>query len=80
VIVNVRDTSGVNRDVPEVRARLSNPTLAPEPMTVPLTRTAKGRFSAGTVMLPARGIWRLQISVRTSEVDEEQVATQVTVS
>jgi copper transport protein len=80
LVVNVRDAAGANRDVPEVRAQLSNPALAAEPMTVPLTRTARGRFSAETVTLPSTGTWRLQLSVRTSEVDEEAVATQVTVS
>lgn len=80
VVVNVRDADGTNRDVPEVRARLSNPALAAEPMTVPLTRTAKGRFAAETVALPSTGTWRLQIWVRTSEVDEVPVVTQVTIS
>jgi copper transport protein len=80
LVINVRDTAGANRDVPEVRASFTNPALAAEPMTVPLTRTAKGRFAAETVTLPATGIWRLRLSVRTSEVDEETVTTQVTVA
>jgi copper transport protein len=80
VVLNVRDDSGINRDVPEVRARFSNPALGAEPMAVPLTRTAVGRFSAQAVTLPSTGTWRLQISVRTSEVDEESVVAQVTVA
>jgi copper transport protein len=80
VVINVRDADGINRDVPEVRARFSNPALTAEPMTVPLTRTAKGRFAAETVALPSTGTWRLQIWVRTSEVDEQPLVTQVTVS
>jgi copper transport protein len=80
LVVNVRDASGTNRDVPEVRASLSDPALTAEPMKVPLTRTAKGRFTAETVTLPSTGSWRLQIWVRTSEVDEVPVVTQVPVS
>jgi copper transport protein len=80
LVVNVRDKSGTNRDVPEVRAQFSNATFAADPMPVPLTRTRPGQFVATAVTLPATGSWRLELRVRTSEVDSELVTAAVTLS
>jgi copper transport protein len=80
LVVNVRDAAGANRDVPEVGAQFSNATFAADPMSVPLTRTRPGQFMATAVTLPATGSWRLDVRVRTSEVDSEMVTAAVTLS
>jgi copper transport protein len=78
VALTVRDARGLLRDVPEVRLRLSQPGLGIDPMSVALTRTSPGQFSATGVQLPVSGTWQVDVLVRTTEIDQETVSTKLT--
>jgi copper transport protein len=77
IVIDVRDAAGKARDVPEVQARLSQPALGADPMTVPMTRTGPGQFVGRAVQLPAAGTWKLEVRVRTTEIDVETATTSV---
>ncbi|WP_158882285.1 copper resistance CopC/CopD family protein [Amycolatopsis anabasis] len=79
IVLNVRDARGINRDVPEVTARLHLPSAGIGPLPVPLTRTGPGQFVAGAVTVPVAGTWRLEIGVRATEFDQTIVDSQVPV-
>jgi copper transport protein len=74
--VTVRDAAGSPVDVPEVTARLSSQDLGPLP--IELHRQGKGVFT-GTATIPARGTWRLEVRVRTTDVDEYATTAQIAV-
>ncbi|HKT03100.1 MAG TPA: CopD family protein, partial [Rugosimonospora sp.] len=80
LVLDVRDGSGLNRGVPEVRANLVGlaPVTAPAPVT--LTRTGVGQYVAHRLPLIGAGTWRLDITVRTSDIDEERVSAMIPVS
>jgi copper transport protein len=78
VAINVRDERGVNRDVPDVTARLS--ARGASPIDVPLVRTVAGQFVADRVAIPFAGDWQLEISVRTTGSDQSTVDADVPVS
>jgi copper transport protein len=80
VAINVRDERGVNRDVPEVSAKLSLSARGVGPIPVPLTRTQAGQFVADRIAIPMAGEWHLEISVRTTDFDQSTVDTDVPVS
>lgn len=80
VAINVRDERGVNRDVPEVSARLSLAARGVGPIPVPLVRTLAGQYVAERMAIPIAGDWRLEISVRTGTFDESTVDTAVPVT
>ncbi|HKT04844.1 MAG TPA: FixH family protein, partial [Rugosimonospora sp.] len=80
IVADVRDAAGASRDVPEVRAQLSQPDIGAEPMTVTFRRVGPGQFVASGVQLPVTGRWRVDITVRTTDVDESSVSTNVTLS
>lgn len=56
-------------DVPEVTARLSR--ADGESLTMPVARKSLGHYETTRLAVPYRGTWRLDVSVRTSDVDVE---------
>ncbi|MFU8853574.1 copper resistance CopC/CopD family protein [Micromonospora sp. SL1-18] len=78
VTIAVQDGMGMARAVPEVTARLSLPQAGLGPLPVDLTSRGAGAF-AGTVTLPQSGTWRLDVTVRTSDIDEHTLSTQLPV-
>lgn len=66
----VLSSEGAQLDVPEVLATLSLPTSGIDPITVPLHRAGPGHFSAYGLDVPIRGAWRLEVRVRTTDIDE----------
>jgi copper transport protein len=79
VVVNVRDERGINRDVPEVTAQLSLPAAGIGPLPVPLSKTSAGQYVAEKFTVPTKGVWRLTVRVRTSELDASTVDADVPV-
>lgn len=76
----VRDASGRPWDVPEVSAafRLAEHGLGPLP--VALRETGPGEYGSEGLSLPVPGRWRVQITVRTSEIDQTTVGTDISVA
>jgi copper transport protein len=79
VAVNVRDDRGVNRDVPEVTVSLSLPSGGVGSVPVPLVRTSAGQYVAQQMTIPSAGLWRLDVTVRTTGFDETTVQADVRV-
>jgi copper transport protein len=67
-------------DVPEVRASFSLPEQALGPLPVELTRTGPGEYESVGVQLPVAGAWRLDVTVRTTEIDSTTVQVDVPVT
>ncbi|MEV6612049.1 copper resistance protein CopC [Kutzneria sp. NPDC051319] len=72
----VYDASGGAWDVPEVTATLELPDQHIGPMTVSLARSGAGRYASHGLILPRPGSWRLELTVRTTDVDEQTVETE----
>lgn len=64
-------------DVPEVRAALYLPEQDLGPLPVTLDQVGPGDYAAPEVNIPAPGTWRLEVKVRTSEIDQTTVATEI---
>jgi copper transport protein len=79
VAINVRDDRGVNRDVPEVTVTLSLPSGGVGSVPVPLVRTSAGQYVAQQMTIPSAGLWRLDVTVRTTGFDESTVQADVRV-
>ncbi|GAA3758206.1 copper resistance protein CopC [Plantactinospora mayteni] len=79
VHVSVLDPTGRAKAVPELRVSLRLPTKDLGPLTVPLTNAGPGHY-LGTVTLPLPGRWEVGITVRTSDVDQTTVRTELEVS
>ncbi|MFI9387194.1 copper resistance protein CopC [Kutzneria sp. NPDC052558] len=79
IALNVRDDRGVSRDVPEVTATISLPSGGVGSIPVPLTHTGRGQFVAQQITIPGAGLWRLAITVRSTDFDEATVQTDVQV-
>jgi copper transport protein len=75
----ILDASSRLLDPPELRASLSldSQGLGPLPMT--LQKLGPGHYWAPNVLVPIAGDWKLTVLLRTSEVDEHQASTQVTI-
>lgn len=71
--------TGQPLDVPELRIRASLPSRAIAPLDIALEPDGTGRFLSTAVRLPLAGAWRLQIYVRTSDVDSYTAATRLDV-
>jgi copper transport protein len=67
-------------DVPEVRGSFVLPGSDLGPLPVELTKTAPGVYQADNARLPTPGQWRLDITVRTTEIDSNTVQLPVPVS
>jgi copper transport protein len=75
----VRDPHGRPMDVPEVTARLSLGARGLGPLPVDLAKRGPGAYESTGLTLPMAGTWRLEVSVRTSEIDQYPVITDVRV-
>lgn len=79
------DTPGVDYfnepwDVPEVRASFALPANDLGPLPVELTEVTPGVYEATGVQLPAGGEWRLEVTVRTTDIDSMTVPITVPVT
>jgi copper transport protein len=63
-----KDTGAV-ADIPDLTAELRLPDRGIGPLPVPLQPAGPGHWSAYGFDLPIRGIWRLDVAVRTSDLD-----------
>jgi copper transport protein len=63
-------------DVPEVTARLSHPDG--DSLTIPLPRESLGHYETYRLAVPYAGTWRLDVMVRTSDVDVETASITTT--
>ena len=72
--VTVWDTDNVPYPVPEVRVSLSEPSRRIGPLPVRLTSTGPGQYIAPATQIPTPGDWRIDVAVRTTEVDETIVS------
>lgn len=77
IVLNVRDGSGINRDVPEVNAELQLPESDVGPLPVALSRTGPGQFVAIDVVVPMAGTWELNLRVRLTEFDTTAMAVRI---
>jgi copper transport protein len=80
VSVAVTDLAFAPLDVPEVRASFVLPEQDLGPLPVELTRTGPGEYEMPAAQLPAAGQWRLDLAVRTSEIDSHSVQVDVPVA
>ncbi|MYS24983.1 copper transport protein, partial [Streptomyces sp. DvalAA-14] len=71
---------GAPVDVPEVRVAFTLPAQHLGPIQVPLKHTGTGDWTAAAVQLPLAGTWQLQVTVRTSDIDEITQTRNVQVS
>jgi copper transport protein len=79
VSVAVTDLAFGPLDVPEVRASFVLPDDDLGPLPVELTRTGPGEYEAVDAQLPSTGDWRLDVAVRTTEIDSRTVQVDVPV-
>ncbi len=63
-------------DVPEVTARLSRPDG--ESLTTQIARKSLGHYETLRLAVPYRGTWRLDVTVRTSDIDVETATLTTT--
>ncbi|WP_035795548.1 copper resistance CopC/CopD family protein [Kitasatospora mediocidica] len=77
--LTVLDPTGKPWDVPEVTAALSMPDAGVGRLPVTLVRTGAGNYQSQNLILPKSGTARLEITVRSTETDEETVQGEFTV-
>jgi len=65
--------------VPELRVRASLPSRAIAPLDIALKPNGTGQFLTTGVRLPLAGAWRLEIYVRTTDIDSYTAVTQLDV-
>ncbi|MDQ1710760.1 MAG: copper transport protein [Frankiaceae bacterium] len=70
-------TSGGIREVAELTGDLRLPAREIGPLVVPFTRAGPGHFAAYAVDVPIPGRWVLDLTVRTSDIDQTTVSTTV---
>jgi copper transport protein len=81
---NVTDVYLVQRDgrlldPPEVHARLKPPSSTKDlgPLPVDITAAEPGHYVATAMTVPNPGHWTLELSVRTSDIDEDVIDVPV---
>ena len=65
--------------IPELGAAISLPSENIGPITIPLVVAGPGHYRANNVAIPVAGDWSLKITVRTTAIDEDVVATVIPV-
>jgi copper transport protein len=78
ITVTVMDAQGHPWHVPEVTVRATLPERQLGPFDVHVT--ADGHIFAGHVDLPLPGAWRIDITVRTSDIDAYVISSQIRVN
>jgi copper transport protein len=75
--LTISDRAGRAHDVPEVDVQWSLPSRGIGPINARVTPSGSGRYLATSSPLTIAGKWRLQITVRTSDIDETTVSIEV---
>ncbi|MET9884623.1 copper resistance protein CopC [Streptomyces sp. NPDC006430] len=73
----VDDPDGNPLDVPELKVAFTLPAKDIGPLPVVPERAAPGHWSASGVQLPLAGEWRIDVTVRTSDIDQTTVQKNV---
>ncbi|GAA3886461.1 copper resistance protein CopC [Streptomyces sedi] len=73
------DAEGRPAEVEELRVSLTLPEESIGPLRVETERVAEGRWRAADVPLPRPGEWEMDLTIRTSEVDQATETTTLTV-
>ncbi|MFJ9430729.1 copper resistance CopC/CopD family protein [Streptomyces sp. NPDC101490] len=73
----VERPNGKPLDVPEVKVALTLEAKDIGPLPVAPDRIQTGHWSASGVQIPISGDWRIQVTVRTSEIDQTTVEKNV---
>jgi copper transport protein len=79
ISIAVTDLAFAPLDPPEVRAALVLPEQDLGPLPVELTETGPGEYEAPDAQLPTTGDWRLEVTVRTTEIDSRTAQINVPV-
>ncbi|MFI8511521.1 copper resistance protein CopC [Streptomyces sp. NPDC085460] len=69
--------NGKPLDVPEIKVNLTLEEKGVGPLPVAPDRIQTGHWSASGVQLPLSGEWRIQVTVRTSEIDQTTIEKNV---
>ena len=75
----ILDANSQLLDAPEIRASLSLEAQGLGPLPMTLQKLGPGHYWAPNVLVPIAGDWKLTVLLRTSDVDEYQASTQVTI-
>ncbi|MER7625217.1 copper resistance protein CopC [Streptomyces sp. NPDC126503] len=73
----VERPNGKPLDVPEIRVALTLEEKGVGPLPVAPDRIQTGHWSASGVQIPMPGDWRIQVTVRTSEIDQTTIEKNV---
>lgn len=73
----IDDPAGKPMDVPEVKVAYTLKSEQIGPLPVVPERLAPGHWSASSVQIPMPGDWHLQVTVRTSDIDQTTVEKTV---
>ncbi|QHY96731.1 Copper transport protein YcnJ precursor [Streptomyces sp. S4.7] len=73
----IDDPAGKPMDVPEVKVAYTLKSEQIGPLPVVPARLAPGRWSASSVQIPMPGDWHLQVTVRTSDIDQTTIEKNV---
>ncbi|MEU7554821.1 copper resistance protein CopC [Streptomyces sp. NPDC044571] len=73
----VNDPDGSPLDVPEIKVAFTLPAREIGPLPLVPERAAPGHWSASGVQLPFAGEWRIDVTVRTSDIDQTTVQKNV---
>ncbi|WP_329066315.1 copper resistance protein CopC [Streptomyces sp. NBC_01429] len=75
--VQVDGPDGKPLDVPEVKAAFTLKAKKIGPLPITPERTGAGRWKADPVLIPMPGEWQLQLTVRTSDIDQTTIDKNV---
>jgi len=64
-------------DVEELRARMTLPAKNVGPLELPLQRVGPGHLAAYTFVVPFPGTWLLEVTARTSDIDQSTATTPI---
>ncbi|MFD8015329.1 copper resistance CopC/CopD family protein [Streptomyces sp. NPDC058955] len=73
----VERPNGKPLDVPEIKVNLTLEEKGVGPLPVAPDRIQTGHWSASGVQLPLPGEWRVQVTVRTSEIDQTTIEKNI---
>ncbi|MFD8415518.1 copper resistance protein CopC [Streptomyces sp. NPDC059650] len=73
----VESPDGAPLDIPEIKVAFTLPVKDIGPLPLVPERAAAGHWSASGVQLPLAGDWRIDVTVRTSEIDQTTVQKTV---